>query len=87
MEYFYRYYLNDKPEQSKIGAVYSGFHDFYIEGGWGDYSYFYIDHKNGETMNQMVQMAIQYEHKGKGAAFHIYLPLISSEHASVGYVE
>ena len=63
MEHFYRNYLNDQPEQSKVGAVYPGFHDFYAEGGWGD-SYFYIDHKNGDTIDQMVQMAMQYEHKG-----------------------
>ena len=63
MEYFYRQYLSTQPEMSKIGAVYPGFHDFYAEGGWGD-GFFFIDHKSGQTLDEMIQMAIQYEDKG-----------------------
>ena len=87
MEHFYRNYLNDQPEQSKVGAVYPGFHDFYAEGGWGD-SYFYIDHKNGDTIDQMVQMAMQYEHKG-GRYCNTILStsFFFSEHAPTGNVE
>ena len=63
MEYFYRQYLSSQPEMTKVGAVYPGFHDFYAEGGWGD-GFFFIDHKGGETLDEMIQMAIQYEEKG-----------------------
>ena len=66
MEYFYRQYLSSQTEKNtKVGAVYPGFEAYYDQGYDNGETYFVIDHKSGETLSEMVQMAIQYEDKGK----------------------
>lgn len=42
-----------------MGSAYPGFHDFYAEGGWGD-SYGFVDHKDGETLQNTLDKASQY---------------------------
>ncbi|HKM93000.1 MAG TPA: glycoside hydrolase family 71/99-like protein [Prolixibacteraceae bacterium] len=39
-----------------IGGSYPGFYDFYKEGGWGE-GYFTIDHNNGKTFQQNLDLA------------------------------
>jgi hypothetical protein len=41
-----------------MGCAYPGFKDFYAEGGWGN-NYFYLNHNDGELLNQTLDLAIQ----------------------------
>ena len=82
MEYFYRQYLSSQTEKNtKVGAVYPGFEAYYDQGYENGETYFVIDHKNGETLSEMVQMAIQYEDKGKQQLLRLWAYLYSSQHA------
>ena len=40
-----------------FGGAYPGFHDFYSEGGWGDGMGWQIDHKNGETFEETLDIS------------------------------
>ncbi len=40
-----------------LGGAYPGFHDFYAEGGWGDGMGWQIDHKNGETFEETLNIS------------------------------
>lgn len=53
-------YSNKKNFEKYIGGAYPGFHDFYKEGGWGN-TLLNIDHKNGETFQEGLEMAQEYE--------------------------
>jgi hypothetical protein len=40
-----------------MGGVYPGFNDFYAEGGWGEGMDWQIDHKNGETFEETLDIS------------------------------
>jgi hypothetical protein len=40
-----------------LGGAYPGFHDFYAEGGWGDGMGWQIEHKNGETFEETLDIS------------------------------
>ncbi|WNJ20450.1 glycoside hydrolase family 71/99-like protein [Pontibacter sp. G13] len=40
----------------KLGAACPGFHDYYVQGGWGQ-SYGFLDHQNGQTFADQLQLA------------------------------
>jgi len=40
-----------------LGGAYPGFHDFYAEGGWGDRMGWQIDHNDGETFEETLNMS------------------------------
>jgi hypothetical protein len=40
-----------------MGGAYPGFNDFYAEGGWGDGMGWQIDHKNGETFEETLDIS------------------------------
>lgn len=41
-----------------MGCAYPGFKDFYAEGEWGN-NYFYLNHNDGELLNQTLDLAIE----------------------------
>ncbi len=44
--------------QIVMGAVFPGYHDYYVEGNWGT-SYGFVDHNNGITLDATLQKAAQ----------------------------
>ncbi len=57
------FYENKTPNLFfSMGGAYPGFHDYYVEGGWGD-SYFYIDHNDGDVLKQTLDLAIEHQDK------------------------
>lgn len=50
-------FYNNRPLGTKMGVVYPGFHDFYVEGGWGG-SYFHIPHEGTSTMRRTLDLAL-----------------------------
>ncbi len=40
-----------------LGSAYPGFKDFYAQGGWGSNMAWSIDHKNGQTLQETLEMA------------------------------
>lgn len=52
------FYTNTKPNLSvAMGSAYPGFKDFYAEGGGGAAIGWTIDHKNGATLDETLQLA------------------------------
>ncbi|MCU4156534.1 hypothetical protein J1N10_11155 [Carboxylicivirga sp. A043] len=41
-----------------MGSAYPGFHDFYEEGGWGSEIGWTIDHQNGATLDETLDLAL-----------------------------
>jgi hypothetical protein len=50
-------FYNNRPLGVKMGVSYPGFHDFYVEGGWGS-SYFHIPHDGTNTMRSTLDAAL-----------------------------
>lgn len=48
------FYSNDRS--NRIASAYPGFHDYYVQGGWGD-SYGYVDLAEGENFNNTLELA------------------------------
>ena len=46
---------------TKIGAVYPGFKAYYDQGYANGETFFEIDHLNGQTLEDMIDMALQHE--------------------------
>jgi hypothetical protein len=52
------FYKNQVPKfELSLGSAYPGFKDYYAEGGWGSNMAWSIDHKNGLTFKETLEMA------------------------------
>ncbi|SMO95378.1 glycoside hydrolase family 71/99-like protein [Gracilimonas mengyeensis] len=53
------FYSNGPEGEFQIGSAYPGFHDYYVEGDWGN-SYGYVDLEDGQTLRNTLQKAEEH---------------------------